>query len=146
MSVAIQDKDGDYAATIVSAANLHIAASGLNDDRVWDDIAVLVLQNEIPEEINIVAAAQARNRGVRTVLNAAPYRALPPSLCPMIDVLVVNAVEAEMMGAGHVCCLASASRGSLHVLTRRSSLSSTTSTSRVAWASQRGAASRLLNL
>jgi ribokinase len=108
MSVAVQDKNGDYAATIVSGANLHLDPGGLANDQVWHDVSVLVLQNEISATVNIAAATQARMRGVRTILNAAPYRALPPDLSILIDILVVNAVEAEMMGAGHVRCLDSA--------------------------------------
>lgn len=108
MSVAIQDADGDYAATIVSGANLHISAAALTDDAVWNGVSVLILQNEVPEVINLAAAAEARRRGVKTVLNAAPWRPLGKELRHFIDVLVVNAVEAEMMGTQPVCCLPSA--------------------------------------
>jgi ribokinase len=105
MSVALMNAAGDYAATIVSGANLTISAEDLAADVVWQDVALLVLQNEMPEAANLAAAAEARRRGVRTILNAAPYRPLAPALCPLIDILVVNAVEAELMGAGEVCCL-----------------------------------------
>ena len=60
MSVAIQDADGDYAATIVSGANLHISAAALTDDAVWNGVSVLILQNEVPEAINPAAATEAR--------------------------------------------------------------------------------------
>jgi ribokinase len=60
MSVAIQDADGDYAATIVSGANLHISAAALTDDAVWNGVSVLILQNEVPEAINLAAAAERR--------------------------------------------------------------------------------------
>jgi ribokinase len=108
MSVAILDAQGDYAATIVSGANLQSDPAALADAALWRDVALLILQNEVPEALNIAAAAQARARGIRTVLNAAPARALPPALVSNIDILVVNAVEAEMMGADPVCCLHSA--------------------------------------
>jgi ribokinase len=68
----------------------------------------LILQNEVPEALNIVAARQARRRGIRTLLNAAPARMLSSELVPLVDILVVNAVEAEMMGTDPVCCLHSA--------------------------------------
>ena len=102
MSVAIQDGAGDYAATIVSGANLAIDPAMMQDDALWDGVSVLVLQNEVPDAVNLSAAAQARHRGVRTILNAAPTRPLPEGLPALIDVLVVNAVEAGMMGAGAV--------------------------------------------
>jgi ribokinase len=109
MSVAIQDSEGDYAATIVSGANLALDPAWLDDPALWRDAGLLVLQNEVPEAINLAAATRARTRGLRTLLNAAPFRPLSPMLESVIDVLIVNAVEAEMMGAGHVCCLDSAS-------------------------------------
>ena len=108
MSVAIQDGNGDYAATIVSSANQHIQPRTLDQDAVWENVTFLVLQNEIPEAVNLAAALQARKRGIRTVLNAAPFRPLPPDLRALVDILVVNAVEAEMMGAERVYCLPSA--------------------------------------
>lgn len=108
MSVAILDAAGDYAATIVSGANLHADATALEAAGLWQDVGLLILQNEVPEALNIAAARQARRRGVRTLLNAAPARALPPDLVSLVDILVVNAVEAEMMGADPVCCLHSA--------------------------------------
>ena len=102
MSVAILDAQGDYAATIVSGANLHNDLDALSDAALWQDVGLLILQNEVPEAVNITAATQARQRGIRTLLNAAPARELSPDLAALIDILVVNAVEAEMMGAGAV--------------------------------------------
>jgi len=109
MSVAIQDKSGDYAATIVSGANLAIDADWLANAVLWDGVGLLVLQNEVPEAVNLAAATEARARGIRVVLNAAPFRALSKAFERVIDILVVNAVEAEMMGAAPVCCLNGAS-------------------------------------
>ncbi|WP_240790388.1 PfkB family carbohydrate kinase [Rhodobacter sp. SY28-1] len=108
MSVAIQDQAGDYAATIVSGANLRLDPAGLDDHALWQDVQVVLLQNEIPEEVNLAAARAARKRSVRVILNAAPARALPVELRGLVDVLVVNAVEAEMSGAAQVTDLSSA--------------------------------------
>ena len=108
ISVALQDSAGDYAATIVSGANLLISHDALTDPALWERVGVLVLQNEVTADLNLAAASQARARGLRTLLNAAPYRPLSPDLQPLIDILVVNAVEAEMMGAGKVGSLDSA--------------------------------------
>lgn len=108
MSVAIMDAAGDYAATIVSGANLRIAPESLTDPAIWDGVAILVLQNEIPEAVNLAAAQEASRRGIPTLLNAAPCRDLSDALKALVDLLVVNAVEAEMMGSDPVCCLRSA--------------------------------------
>jgi ribokinase len=108
MSVALQDGAGDYAATIVSGANLHIDPAWLAEPGLWDGVGLLVLQNEVPEATNLAAATEARQRGIRVVLNAAPYRPLSKAFERLVDILVVNAVEAEQMGAAGICCLASA--------------------------------------
>lgn len=108
MSVAIQDRAGDYAAAIVSGANLHLSPADLREAGLWQDAAILLLQNEIPSGINLLAARHARERGLRVILNAAPARALAPDLGALLDLLVVNAVEAEMMGTPPVHDLASA--------------------------------------
>ncbi|WP_426036092.1 PfkB family carbohydrate kinase [Cypionkella sp. TWP1-2-1b2] len=108
MSVAIMDASGDYAATIVSGANLHIVCETLQNPEVWQDVGLLVLQNEVPEAINLHAAKAARARGIRTLLNAAPSRPLSLEFARLVDVLVVNAVEAEMMGASPITNLKAA--------------------------------------
>ena len=102
MSVAILDAQGDYAATIVSGANLKVDPAALAAPDLWRDVGLLILQNEIPEAVNLVAAHEARARGVRCLLNAAPARELSAEFAGLVDLLVVNAVEAEMMGAGAV--------------------------------------------
>ena len=45
----------------------------------------------------VAAAKLAKGYGVRVILNAAPARPLRPDLAANIDLLVVNAVEAEMI-------------------------------------------------
>lgn len=108
MSVAIQDNAGDYAATIVSGANLRLDPAGLDDPALWQDVRALVLQNEIAPDLNRAAAQAARARGVPVILNAAPARALEGDLRDLIDLLVVNAVEAEMYGTPPVIDLPTA--------------------------------------
>jgi ribokinase len=108
MSVAIQQAGGDYAAVVVSGANRDIdpgqvetAAAAIRGSRV------LLLQHETREDASARAAAIARAAGVSVVLNAAPARPLG-DLTGLVDVLVVNSVEAEMLGAGPVEDLGSA--------------------------------------
>ena len=110
ISVALMLPNGDYAATIVSGANLLIAAEDVQQAAAWADIGLLVLQNEMPETANLAAASEARRRGVRTVLNAAPYRSLSPEFARLVDILVVNAVEAEMIGTAPVDDLPAAAK------------------------------------
>ncbi|SMY06309.1 ribokinase [Flavimaricola marinus] len=97
MSVAISDASGDYGAVIVSGANLQIDPQGLSDDALWQDARYLVLQNEIPEPVNIAAAQMARQRGVAVCLNAAPWREMSETFLDLVDIVVVNSIEAQAM-------------------------------------------------
>jgi ribokinase len=56
---------------------------------------VLVTQLEIPIHTVVQAARAAREAGTRVVLNAAPARDLPGELFELVDLLVVNEVEAR---------------------------------------------------
>ena len=109
MSVALLDANGDYAATIVSGANLQIDVAALAAPALWKDIGLLILQNEVPEAVNRAAATEARARGLPVLLNAAPFRPLPADLLANVTHLIVNAVEAEGLGTPPVTSLAAAS-------------------------------------
>lgn len=99
MSVAITQADGDYAAVVVSGANRSLDAAGVAASAVAIRAArVLILQHEIADEANVSAARVAREAGAQVILNAAPARPLG-GMAGLIDLLVVNAVEAEMLGA-----------------------------------------------
>ncbi len=103
MSVAIADRDGDYGAVIVSAANLALDETAVTRaGELIGKARVLVLQNEIPEAANVAAARRAAAAGGFVILNAAPVRPPSADLPPLVDLLVVNAVEAEMLGVGTV--------------------------------------------
>jgi ribokinase len=109
MSVAIIDAEGDYGAVIVSGANLRLSNKDLEEAReVIRSAQVLVLQNEVLEATNVAAAQLAKDYGIRVILNAAPARRLLPDLSANVDVLVVNAVEAEMICGVAVTSLRSA--------------------------------------
>ena len=90
MSVAIVDAAGDYGAVIVSGVNREIGGVV-----VPKGVKVVLLQNEVPEAVNMAVAAQAG--GARVVLNAAPARAVAPDLMARVDLLVVNRGEAAAL-------------------------------------------------
>jgi ribokinase len=108
MSVAISDAGGDYGAVIVSGSNLYINETDLVDPGLWAGTQALILQNEVPEAINLAAARAAKAAGARVCLNAAPARALSQELAGFVDVLIVNAIEAEDLCGVAVRDLASA--------------------------------------
>ncbi|MBY3074803.1 ribokinase [Rhizobium laguerreae] len=98
MSVAIFDAEGDYGAVIVSGSNLTLGDGDVAAARdLLDRTTLLVLQSEIPDAANVAAARAVKRAGGRVLINAAPARPLSSDLQPLIDILVVNAIEAEML-------------------------------------------------
>jgi ribokinase len=57
----------------------------------------LIAQQELPLDSVARAFERARAAGVKTLLNAAPYRPGGEALLPLVDVLVVNALEAQAL-------------------------------------------------
>ena len=98
MSAAIVDANGEYGAVIVSAANLNIAA---HEVAMPEGTSLVLLQNEIPDDVNLAVALKAKASGAKVWLNAAPAREISNDLVEVIDLLIVNKVEAEFYaGAG----------------------------------------------
>jgi ribokinase len=84
---------------IVVAPGANGALSSLTEpDRAAVEAAdVLLCQLEIPLPAVLQAAEWARNAGTTVVLNAAPARSLPVELLDVVDVLVVNQLEAAVI-------------------------------------------------
>ena len=91
MSVAIINERGDYGAVIVSGSNLRIDRT---DVVISKNTGILLLQNEIPEEINLLATAKAKRNGCQVWLNAAPARKINKELLNNLDVIIINRPEA----------------------------------------------------
>ncbi|SDL13873.1 PfkB family carbohydrate kinase [Aliiruegeria lutimaris] len=102
MSVAVVDRNGDYGAVIVSGANLGIDPIEVTPP---DGLKVLLLQNEIPEAVNLAVAMHVPAETL-IILNAAPARPLAPTLLKRTDIFVVNRVE-------HLALLASLSEAGI---------------------------------
>jgi ribokinase len=103
MSAAILQDDGEYGAVIVSGSNLALQPE--DAAKAWQNLGsakYLILQNEIPEAVNIAVAQAARSSGARVILNAAPARKMSDQFLQLVDVLVVNRVEAEMLVGGTI--------------------------------------------
>jgi ribokinase len=98
MSVALFDNDGDYGAVIVSGANLKIDPTALASAG-WKAQSWLVLQSEILEVVNLAGARLMGAVGGKIILNAAPARPVGQDLLDLVDILVVNAIEAEMLAS-----------------------------------------------
>ena len=95
MSVAISDNEGDYGAIIVSGSNLHIDQDALLNNDLWKNIGILMIQNEVDEQLNLLAAKKAKEKGIKVFYNAAPAKKIHSDLYQYVDILLVNMIEAE---------------------------------------------------
>ncbi|WP_137154361.1 ribokinase [Rhizobium sp. FKL33] len=119
MSVAIFDSEGDYGAVIVSGSNLTLGQADVDAAReVFTPGGVLVLQNEVPDHANVAAARAMKAVGGRVILNAAPARPLSEDLERLVDVLVVNAIEAEQLAETPVVDTLAGALAAAKLLTR----------------------------
>ncbi|MDJ0825865.1 MAG: PfkB family carbohydrate kinase [Rhodobacter sp.] len=94
MSAAIVDAQGDYGAVVVSGANCRIRAA---DIELPPDTGLVLLQNEIPAEVNRALAEAAHARGIPVMWNAAPHRRDTDVLPTLCRYLILNRVEAADM-------------------------------------------------
>lgn len=98
MSVALCLPDGAYGAVIASGANLRLRAERIAFPR---DCAALLMQNEVPEPVNLALARRAGSARIKVILNAAPMRPMLLDLLRLTDLLVVNCGEAaDLLGQG----------------------------------------------
>jgi ribokinase len=97
-ALVMTDGVGDNYLAVAPGANYSLAPShldALND--LFVGTKLLVLQMEIPPETLIRALEIARSLGVPTVLNYAPVRDLSIPVTGLVDVLIVNTVEAAAL-------------------------------------------------
>ncbi len=96
MSVATIQEDGDYAAVIVSGANLCLGDQDVAAVSAAP-LDVLLLQYEVAPHVLAPAARAAKAAGARVILNAAPAAPAPEGLLEHVDVLVANEFETSML-------------------------------------------------
>ncbi|HEV2637443.1 MAG TPA: ribokinase [Actinocrinis sp.] len=98
------DANADNCIVVIPGANGTVGGLGEEDVSLLRRSSVVLAQLEIPVEGVQAAFAAAREGGARTILNAAPARALPEGLLAVTDVLLVNEIEAAVIagveGAG----------------------------------------------
>jgi ribokinase len=89
---------GDNSIVVAPGANATLAPADVEAAReLVESSRTLVAQLEVPLETVARAFEIARSSGVRTILNAAPARELPPALLASTDVLIVNEGESRAL-------------------------------------------------
>ena len=95
-------RHGGNTIVVISGANSACDAALVNRALASADApGILLLQHEIPEEVNAHAIRAAHAAGWFIVLNPAPARPVMPELLPLIDIIAPNETEAvALTGSG----------------------------------------------
>lgn len=93
------DTAGENTITLHGGANQALGEADLSAlAAVLSDASALLLQLEIPMQINVEAAKKARAAGVTVILDPAPaVEKLPPELLSCVDILTPNEHEAKTL-------------------------------------------------
>ncbi|WP_274651211.1 ribokinase [Paenibacillus humicola] len=94
-----------------SGENQIILSAGSNGELTPGDIseaafvgaAFVLLQNEIPPEVNLRVMKLCADHGIKVCYNPAPAATIPAEVFPLIDTLVVNETEAAVVSGIRVC-------------------------------------------
>jgi ribokinase len=94
VALIVVDDAGENSIVVAPGANATLRDLTAPDLAAIAAADVLLCQLEVPVETVTSAAVAARAAGTRVVLNATPARPLPDDLLAVVDLLVVNHIEA----------------------------------------------------
>lgn len=87
--------DGSVYANIIRGANFSVTKEDVDAlGELWDEAGYVMLQMEIPLDINRYVIEKAREHGCKVILNAAPAEKFEAEYMAKCDIVVVNEVEA----------------------------------------------------
>ena len=93
------DSAGENAIAVAPGANMGLTADDVaSHEALFAGAAVVVGQCEVPAKATLAAFRLARDRGIPTILNAAPGVPLSAAWSAVVDTLVVNEGEAALIG------------------------------------------------
>ena len=98
----LTDGTGETRVTVYPGAQL----SAKDVDGFAGSIATadfLLLNNEVPEEVNLAAVEIARHYGVKIIFNPAPARRLPKAIVEAVSIFTPNEFEEESLDADSPC-------------------------------------------
>ena len=95
MGIVNTMEDGSVFATIVKGANFAMKKEDVDRaEELLKEAAIVILQMEIPQDINEYAIDKAKECGAKVLMNAAPAAPISDEYLRKCDILVVNEVEA----------------------------------------------------
>lgn len=116
MGIGLIDRDAVPGGVVVPGCNAHLTTADVEAARpAFARAGVLLLQQEVGTPVNAAAAAMAREAGATVVLNAAPAFPVDARLARLVDVLVVNEVEAAALSGMRIDGVASARRAAVQL-------------------------------
>lgn len=96
MGVVNAMDDGSVFATIVRGANFEITKEDIDRiEPLMEEAGLMILQMEIPQDMNRYAIDKAKAHGCKVLMNAAPAAPFEEEYLKKCDILVVNEVEAS---------------------------------------------------
>src|SRR5690606_22820103 len=92
------DDSGENSIVVAPGANLNLSPQDVeNYLKKIPDVAIILMQLEIPMETVKFTAQYASSHGIKVILNPAPSNPLVSELFSMIDTITPNSNEAEML-------------------------------------------------
>lgn len=102
-AIILVDAKSENAIVVIPGANMNWLPGALDGLKLSAG-DVVIAQFEVPDAVIVAAFEMARQAGARTILNAAPARALSPEFLALVDVLVVNETELATVSAKAIDC------------------------------------------
>lgn len=93
-SFAVVNEFGDFGAVVIAGANAAFDAESVT---LPAEAGFLLLQNELPEQANLLLARKAASAGLSIVLNGCPFRETSDELLSLADTLILGLHEAEAL-------------------------------------------------
>ena len=89
------DGTGETRVTVARGIELNAADVEFGFKTAIADADILLLNNEVPEEVNLRASEIAVENGVKIILNPAPARPIPAALAERVELFTPNEFETE---------------------------------------------------
>ena len=86
------DDNSENEIVIIGGANSQLSVSDI-DINLIKESEFIILQNEIPLEVNYYVIKMAKESGTKVIYNPAPYKDIDINLCKDIDTFIVNEIE-----------------------------------------------------
>lgn len=91
--ITIDHESGENNIILNKGSNGHFHPNDL-DGIEWADYDAVLLQNEIPWETNASIMERAKESNIKTVYNPAPFHSIPESYFRLVDLIILNEIEA----------------------------------------------------